>query len=162
MRRALALALALCLVGCDDLAAPEPFGALDRPYFDCQVQPVLTKLCAGLACHGDAGRYYTLFTRNRLRYGVTEEERGSTLQPLERDYNFTSSLAYVDFRSPDESLLLMKPLDEAAGGYFHRGAEIFAGGDVFASRDDRELEKLAEWVRGATAEPDCIEPGSNL
>jgi hypothetical protein len=155
-------ALALLLVGCEDLDAPEPFGQLDRPYFDCQVQPVLTKLCSGFACHGDPARYYTLFTRNRLRYGGTEEERGSTTRPIERDYNFTSSLGYVDFADPDQSLLLTKPLDEAAGGAFHRGAEIFGGGDVFTSRDDREFKKLAEWVHGASDEPDCVEPGSDL
>lgn len=159
MRRVTYL-MVLALAGCQDLTETAAFAPLDRPFFDCRVQPVLTKTCAGFACHGDAARYFTTFTRNRLRYGGTEDERNAQMRTIERDFNYTSALAEVDADDPEQSLLLLKPLAEGGGGYFHRGAEIFGKGDVFADREDRDFLVLSDWVNGATEDPSCVEPGS--
>lgn len=160
---ALLASLALLLGGgCKKLDGSAPFAPLDRPFFDCKVQSVVTKLCSGFACHGDAARYYTVFARNRLRFGGTEDDRGATMKQIERDFDFNAARIYVDLEDRANSQLLMKPLEEAAGGSFHRGAEIFAKGDVFASRDDPDFKVLQDWiVNGATEQPDCIEPGSD-
>lgn len=145
------------LAGCQNLTEPAPFQPLDRAFFDCEVTNVITKTCSGFQCHGDATRYYTIFTRNRLRFGGTEEERGIQLRPIESEFNYNATLAYVDSEEPERSLLLLKPLEQSAGGYFHRGAEIFGGGDVFRDREDRDFLVLHDWVNGATADPSCRE-----
>ena len=147
----------LLMLGCQDLTEPAPFQPLDRAFFDCEVTDVITKTCAGFQCHGDATRYFTIFTRNRLRYGGTEEERGVKLRSIEAEFNYNATLAHVNSDEPERSLLLLKPLEQSAGGYFHRGAEIFAGGDVFRDREDRDFLVLSDWVNGATADPSCRE-----
>lgn len=156
---------AFLLAGCtiDD---PPLSATLDRPYFDCRVQPVLTKSCGALACHGASERYFRVFARNRARLGLDtpadEMLRNTLLLPAERDHNFAAALALVDPSDVRRSELLQKPLAEAAGGWFHRGAELYRGGDVFASLDDPDYKVLAAWVAGAEEDPTCQEPGSSL
>ena len=160
-QRMLAVAL-FGLVGCQDgLEDPKPLTALDEPYFRCKVQPILTKSCSAFACHGDARRYYRVFARNRLRVRGSEKDRNAALTALERGSNFDASRAFVDMNAPRESLLLSKPLDIQAGGSFHRGAELFNGGDVYTDRNDPDFKTLEAWTRGAKEDPACIEPGSD-
>ena len=162
MRPALAL-VALMAAGCQPAldAAGQP-ATLDEPYFRCRVQPVLTKYCSTFACHGDGARFFTVFARNRLRLAGDESERNAFLRPEERAFNYRAAIGMVDVEDPGESLLLRKPLEEAAGGWYHVGAdEPFGGGDVFASADDPEYRALVEWVEGATEDPACVEPGSD-
>lgn len=147
---------------------PDPAATVDEPYFRCQVQPILTMTCGMFACHGADGtkgttmRYFRLYGRNRLRDpAIPEAMRGSQLLPTERQANFVAARALIDTDNPDQSFLLLKPLDQLAGGYFHRGAEIFGGGDVFASVEDSDYKRLQAWVHGAKDDPQCIEPGSN-
>lgn len=165
MRRSLPalLLLATAISACSgDLVKSDPLPELDAAYFRCRVQPVLAKDCGQLACHGDARRYLKVYSRNRLRDGGTEAERNAAFRDAERAANFANARAFTDVRSPAKSLLLLKPLDEAAGGYFHRGAEIFGGGDVFASTEDPDYQVLLQWIDGATEDPACVEPGSAL
>lgn len=154
------IALAL-LSGCQELDAPAATTPLDEAFFRCEVQPVLTKSCGAFACHGDAERYYTIFSRNRLRFGGGEEERNAQMREQERAFNYQATSAQVDPEQPDQSWLLLKPLDEQVGGYFHGGETQFGMGDVFTDPEDPDLETLREWVLGATAPSDCVEPGSN-
>ncbi len=153
------VALAACSGSLDQPRTPV---TLDRPYFTCKVQPVLTKYCAQLACHGDAGRFFRLYARNRLRDGGDEREREIALRTTERDHNFAAASALVDPDHPEDSLLLRKPLEQRAGGAFHVGATLFARGNVFATRDDPDFQILEHWTTGATEDPACMEPGSNL
>ncbi len=155
---------AVLVAGCrGDLGDERGLVALDEPFFACRVQPVLTKSCATFACHGDARRFFTVFARNRLRFGGDETERNAFLREEERAFNFESARTMVDPDRPEESLLLRKPLEVAAGGYYHVGAvEPFGGGDVFVNTDDPEYRVLVDWVMGATGDPSCVEPGSDL
>jgi hypothetical protein len=58
-------------------------------------------------------------------------------------------------------MLLLKPLDVAAGGVYHGGATRYGQGDVFLTRDDADYAVLEQWVLGAVeADSGCIEPGS--
>jgi hypothetical protein len=161
LRTALALVLG-ALFGCQrGLDAPRGLAGLDEPFFRCRVQPILTKSCSTLACHGDPARYYKIFGRNRLRLGGSEDERGATMKEVERTFNLTSSKAQVDRDNPAESMLLLKPLDVAAGGVYHGGATRYGQGDVFLTRDDADYAVLEQWVLGAVeADSGCIEPGS--
>lgn len=160
MNRAL---IALALVGCqDNLDAPLEQAQLDRPFFDCKVQPVLTKLCSALACHGDERRYFRVFSRNRWRITDDESTRNAIMDPVERDHNYAAALAVVDADEPERSPLLVKPLEQSAGGYFHVGATLYAKGNVFATTDGSDYQVLADWIAGATEATTCIEPGSTL
>ena len=154
--------LLLFLASCQKLDEPRPLDQLDVHMFRCSVQPVLTKSCASLRCHGDGNRYYKIFARNRLRFNLGEDQRNATLQDIERAYNYNASIAQVDSKKPLDSFLLLKPLDEAAGGYYHGGAVEYGMGDVFLSRDEPDFRTLQAWVTGGTEDPNCIEPGSNL
>lgn len=160
MKRA-AFALML-LFGCQgDLGQGAQPVALDEAYFRCDVQPVLTKSCAAFACHGDARRYFHVFSRNRLRAQGEEQDRNAPLTETERASNFEAARAMVDASHPEASWLLMKPLDMSGGGYFHRGGEIFGGGNVFSTKDDPDFQVLDAWTKGKTADPACVEPGSD-
>jgi len=160
----IALALLLVAGACQsDLDAPRTPPDLDRPYFACRVQPVLTKNCGQLACHGapdPSGRYFRIYGRNRLRADSDEAKRNATLATDERTHNYDAARAFADLG--DESLLLRKPLEEAAGGYFHRGATLYARGNVFPDTTDPEYQIIAGWIDGATEVPTCQEPGANL
>lgn len=150
------------IFGCQsDLTDPAPLPALDEPYFRCRVQPILTKSCGALACHGDAKRFFRVFGRNRLRSEGTEEQRNAFMRAEERAFNFNSARAMVDANDPDASLLLLKPLEQAAGGFYH-GATLYGMADVYPNRDDPDHKTLTAWVNGAKEDPACIEPGSDL
>ncbi|MCA9625618.1 MAG: hypothetical protein KDE53_19750 [Caldilineaceae bacterium] len=163
MRRALPLFAMLASAGCQSgLTDGAELASLDEAYFRCKVQPVVTKSCSMFVCHGDARRYYKVFGRNRLRYGLSEDERNATMTDVERRFDFDATRAQVDLEDPESSFLLLKPLDEAAGGYFHGGATEFGQGDVFLSREEQDFQTILAWVKGATEDPTCIEPGSDL
>jgi hypothetical protein len=150
-----------CLVGCQKLDESAAFGRLDEAYFRCEVQPLITKSCSTFRCHGTADRYYYFFARNRLRLGGAEDQRGATMRDPERAFNYSASAAQVDSDDPAQSQLLLKPLDQAAGGYYHGGAVEYGLGDVYLSRDEDDFKTLQAWVMGASADPSCVEPGSD-
>lgn len=146
--------------------APPP---LDRAYFRCRIQPVLTRSCSMFACHGADGtsgtnsRYFRVYARSRLRApGIPEAMRNSTFTSAEYEANFTAAGDLVDVSAPDDSLLLQKPLDQSAGGFFHRGADLYGQGDVFLTKTDPDFVLLSAWANGAKEDPKCIEPGSDL
>jgi hypothetical protein len=155
--------LSILLSGCQaGLEQSRTLAALDEPYFRCRVQAVLAKSCATFSCHGDGRRFLRLYARNRLRLGGDETTRNARLSADEYAANFESARALVDMSDPLGSFLVRKPLESAAGGFYHRGALIFGGGNVFATRDDPDFKTLTAWVGGATEDPTCVEPGSDL
>ena len=150
----------VALVGCQpDLDAVKAPLTLDEPFYRCKVQPILVKSCGGLLCHGDPTRFYRVFGRNRLRYGLPEKDRGIPLNAEETEFNYQSAMAFVDAEEPENSLLLMKPLDQASGGYYHGGATEFGQGDVYLLKTEPEFEVLLEWINGAKEDESCVEPG---
>jgi hypothetical protein len=162
MPRALFVSLAVLACACtvSGLEDPRTLAQPDMAYFRCKVQPVLAKSCAMFVCHGDAHRFFRVCARNRLRSAGTEADRNAPLRSEELQSNYDAARAFVDTVDPDHSFLLMKPLDTGAGGWFHRGAEIFGGGNVFVSRSDPDFQTLTAWVHGAQENPTCVEPGS--
>jgi hypothetical protein len=156
--------LALLAGACaQDLEGARLQAPLDEPFFRCRVQPILAGSCAFFACHGDGARYFRVYARNRLRLGKDPLARNDALTDDERAANFAHAGAFVDAAAPDESLLLRKPVDTAApAGAFHRGAELYGGGDVFPDTGARDFKTLAAWVHGEREDPACVEPGSEL
>ena len=162
------LVLGAALAGCQpSFDQPDPLLPLDEPYFRCHVQPLLTKSCAMLACHGADGtqgtssRYYRVYARNRLRLGKDENGRNAQLSSEERAANFTATRGLIDAVDPTASVFLLKPLEQQAGGLFHRGAELFGPANVYATTDDPDFVVLRSWVQGKKEVPTCIEPGSD-
>jgi len=152
--RAWIATLALMLAGCQSgLADAEDLPAPDEAYFRCNVQPIVTKSCSMFLCHGDTARYFTVFARNRLRFGV--DERNAEMVEPEWRFDYDATRAQIDREEPEKSLLLMKPLDESAGGYYHGGAVEFGQGDVFLSAEEEDYQTLVAWVNGATSPADC-------
>jgi len=137
--------------------APLPTG-LDEAYFRCAVQPILTKNCSTFACHGTPDRYFRIYARNRLRYGIaTESQRNSFLNAQERQLNYDAARAFIDVNVVDDSLLLKKPLEADAGG-----ATLLGTSNVFPKVDGGEYKILVKWASGEKAkDPQCIEPGSD-
>ena len=162
-------ALLTMLSACQpDFNVPVASPPLDQPYFRCHVQTVLTKSCTMFACHGADGtsgtksRYFRVYARSRLRVaGTPEAMRNSIFTAAEYHANFIAASDLVDPAAADDSLLLRKPLEQGAGGYFHRGADLYGQGNVFASRADADFVLLSTWAHGATEDPRCIEPGSD-
>lgn len=159
----LAISLAATLTACEEgLTDKAPLPKLDEAYFRCHVQPILTKNCSMLACHGAPERYYRIYARNRLRYGIAgEAQRNSQLNEGEAKHNFDAARAYVDVDHADESLLLRKPLEPDAGGFYH-GATKFSKLNIFANLESTEYETIQKWVKGEKEkDQQCIEPGSD-
>lgn len=154
---------ALTVLGCQSgLTDEAPYAAtLDEAYFRCRVQPIVTKSCAALACHGDVKRYYHVFARNRLRLGGSEEQRNAQLTAQERAFNYNATRAIVNVDKKAESYLLLKPLESAAGGYYHGGETLFNKGNVYLNREDPDFKTLEKWINGEKEDPACIEPGSD-
>ncbi len=162
MKTLIRLATAVCIFagGACVENLPQDLPDLDAPYYRCNVQPMVDAKCSMLACHGDVRRPYHSFTRNRMRLVGSNVQRNLPLSDKELQLNMTNALGFVDPDLPSESWLLLKPLDSDVGGYYHRGKEIYLGGDVFLTMEEDDYQVLLTWVNGGQAEPDCIYPGS--
>lgn len=156
MKRLLWLVL---LAGCIDNEPIVLGGNVDFATYRCRVQPIVDAKCSMLACHGDVRRPFHTFTRNRMRLDGTDIQRDLPLTAEELQLNYDSALGFVT-DDPDASWLLLKPLDTAAGGYYHRGAEIFGGPDVFDDTEDPDYQIIHGWLAGDVEDPDCVYPGT--
>jgi hypothetical protein len=145
-------ALAGCVTGLD---APAPAAALDRDYFRCNVQPVLAARCAFPACHGNARRPLALYAVGRMRYGIGWDQPTAPLTDQELGYNFDVATGFTTTTATGQAWLLAKPLTTDAGGYYHRGADLYGAGNVFDATTDRGYQQLAAWIVGETASASC-------
>jgi len=146
VRLALVASLCACLAACaSDPLSPDP-PELDRARFETDVYPVLARDCAFPACHGAPERFFRVYAPNRARLDpaatplgapVTADEIGAT---YDRARSMLSSST-----SPAESLLVRKPLDDAAGGAEHMGRDA-RGRNVYASKDDPGWRAIAAWA----------------
>jgi hypothetical protein len=146
---AIGAAAAACTAGIED---PASLPALDRDDFRCAVQPVLAARCAFAGCHASARRPLRLYAVGRMRLGVGWDRLAEPLTADELEANYQATRG---FALDDPPLLLAKPLDPRAGGWFHRGQSLYGGDDVFLSTDDPGYALLAAWIGGATAAADC-------
>ena len=145
--------------GCSQPNAAITTGELDEAFYRCRVEPVVVARCAFFACHGDPARPYRLYAPNRMRLDVTEDQRALYLTGAETRANYENAIGFSvphEGYGYDEPLLVEKPLDEAIGGAYHEGAEIYGGGDVFTDPSDPELDVLRAWIDGATEEATCV------
>lgn len=149
-----ALALAGCVEGLD-APAPAPAAPLDREFFRCDVQPVLAARCAFPAGHGSARRPLSLYAPGRERYQVGWDRPTEPITAFELDANYGIAAGFTTTTATGEPWLLAKPLATAAGGYYHRGADLYGGGDVFVTEDDPGYQAIARWIAGGTEPATC-------
>jgi hypothetical protein len=163
-RVAVVVAIAWFAPGCVQPNPPEPPPELDFAFFRCDLQPVLVKQCAAPACHGNGKRFFRLYARNRLRLGVDPLDVNRPLHEEEVRANFDAARALVQgLDSPEDSMMVRKPLESSQGGYYHGATKIFrwGGPNVFSSRDDPGYQKLLSWAEGTREDPSCTDPGKD-
>lgn len=146
------LVLASCVT---DLDAPAPAAALDRAYFRCNVQPVLAARCAFPACHGSVRRPLSIYAPGRERYQVGWDRPTEAVTKYELDANFAIASGFATTTATGDPWLLAKPLATSAGGYYHRGADLYGSEDVFLTKADPGYQLLANWIAGTSAPTNC-------
>ena len=145
----------LLVVGCAVENPPAQSGPLDREYFRCNVQPVLAARCAFPACHGTRVRPLAIFAPGRERLRVTWDRPTEPVTQEELDANFRLVSGFTTPDATGEPWLLSKPLATSAGGYYHRGADLFGTEDVFMTKEDAGYQLLENWLSGETAQSTC-------
>ena len=93
------------------------------------------------------------FGRERLR--VTWDRPTEPVTADEIDANMKLASGFTTLDATGEPWLLSKPLATAAGGYYHRGADLFGTEDVFMTKDDPGYKLLEKWISGETAQSTC-------
>jgi hypothetical protein len=113
---------------------------LDFAYFVARVQPILERERSGrtrcMDCHGVS----TNLSRHHL---VRPLPSGQYTESAARS-NFASILSLVDFKDPEQSYILRKPLAQDAGGL-----EVHSGGKYWASKTNPEYQTILAWINGA-------------
>ena len=122
----------------------EPLRSLEFEFYRERVEPILLSRRTGNArcvvCHSRGGGNSFL---EPLAPGQTTYDEKQSFRNFERVQRL------VVPGEPLESILLINPLTEEAGGsHWH------AGGKHWSSQDDPEWETLAEWVRTTTVAVD--------
>jgi hypothetical protein len=121
-------------------AAPEPQDQASYSRFVSQIQPILTRRCAGSGCHGASPA--DLF----LTCGENDRELR---------WNYWASTRYLNLEAVT-SELLRRPLGLAKGGVFHEG------GPIFGDTEDKDYRTLLAWAEDlAKRSPESLrfEPG---
>ncbi|MBX3246626.1 MAG: hypothetical protein KF901_05530 [Myxococcales bacterium] len=144
--------LALVVVtGCSaDVISPVPV-APDRCAFEEEVYPILARDCGFPYCHGTSDRFFQVWAPGRAR--LDAEATGILAPPtraeLERSYDRARSMlrGYDPEGTPDDALLLRKPLEVSAGGAGHAGRDAL-GRNVYASQEDPRWQTLHQWAHG--------------
>jgi hypothetical protein len=128
---------------------------LDACGFETEIYPQLARDCGFPTCHGNEGRFFQVWAPGRARL---DESTGILAAPtraeLERSYERALSMlgSYGGAATPEDSLLLRKPLEASEGGAAHQGLDAF-GRNVYASKEDAGWQRIAQWARGEVACP---------
>ena len=116
-------------------------GILDYNRFMNEIEPLLTTKTypspssvtpmSCVACHGvSTNTAYTAFP----------------LIPGQPRANFTETAARISLSDPDESLILLKPLDLSAGGLPHGDGGSKTGGEQFRDTQDADYQTILQWI----------------
>jgi hypothetical protein len=137
---------AACLAACaEDRTWSGPLPAAERLEFEQAAYPVLLRDCAFSECHGAPDRFLQVVGPGRVRLDPTLDPAApATPDEVELSLRRALSLLATD-ADVSRSLLLSKPLDLAAGGQGHRGADSL-GRNVYTSRQAAGYVALAQWA----------------
>lgn len=142
------LILGLLAFPCAAPPPPTQLPALDRAYFEHEVEPQLLASCAYNTCHGAPLRPMRVYSLAGLRI----DPALTSNQPLtaeEHEANFVRAAASAGATSSAQPDFLRKPLQLEAGGAGHGGVDRF-GQNIYANQDDPRWKVLKAWVDGAT------------
>lgn len=147
------LASGLLASGCAFDMPPADPPSPSREQFDAEVYPVLLRDCGFTDCHGSRDRFFRVFGPRRRRFdpSVTGLDAPATEDELALAYDRARSML-AGAHTPEETLLLRKPLEIDAGGAPHRGIDAH-GQDVYGSPDDEGYQVLLRWARTGFAGP---------
>lgn len=159
MRAASITVLTIAAVGCAYDAPPaSPPTPSTEAIWQEDVYPLLLRDCGFPECHGDPGRFFRVYGPGRTRLSEEVLEEG---QPVDRELFAQTApiealemqLTYDRARSmlassdtPEQSLLLRKPLAVGQGGAPHMGTDE-RGRDVYQTTGDDGYERLLRWAR---------------
>lgn len=122
------------------------------------ILPILERRCSS-SCHGIPSSQFEQRTRHEpyshAFYFALDEETGEILRTKEalkdlRERLFSRVLPDL----PEESDLLLYPLDQRLGGKAHQIAQ------VFVNRRDQDFQTLLHWVKSLSLQPEPVEPPS--
>jgi hypothetical protein len=138
--------LAALAVSCASVADEGALVAPDRAAFDTEVWPILVRDCGFTECHGGEPRFFRVVGPGHVRLDpATRLTDPVTAAELQLSYDRARSM--LDADDPNNSLLLRKPLEVAAGGSGHEGTDSF-GRNVYRSVDAPDFQSLVRWVMG--------------
>lgn len=130
----------------DESAPP----TVDADTFACHVYPVLARDCGFPACHGTNERAFQVFAPGRTRLSPDVSlTAAATQDELDQTLARTRSML-AGARTPEQSLLLRKPLEVESGGAGHMGRD-WAGRDVYADQEAPGYVVIERWARGRIA-----------
>ncbi len=141
-----AAAVLVLLAACQDLEAGYELPDPGLASFQNDIEPVLVERCAFPVCHGNAERPFRLRAPARYRPDRLHSELEHPLDEQETAANYKMVRGFADLEAPGGALLLLKPLDIDAGGYFHRARGSYRSTDVFASENDCGYRLIANWL----------------
>ena len=134
----------LLLAGCVEPVDPDALPAADYDLFVTTVQPVFVTRCANPSCHGSADRPLALYAEWQFRIDRADLWSPPPLDDDELQRNFDRARAFlVGLQAPEDSQLLRRPLDPAAGGADH------AGGVQFGDATDADYQAIHDWIAHA-------------
>jgi hypothetical protein len=130
-------------------AAPRPLSAAHRAAdvesFRKTVEPVFMRDRGGtMPGYAACVMCHTWQTSVRFDLETPETDAGWTAEQSRRNFEMITQL--VNTRTPENSPLLLKPLEPKAGGLGH------TGGTYWTSRDDPEYQTVLKWVRSLPAD----------
>jgi hypothetical protein len=134
--------LALLLFAACEGPAPgrEPLPMADLARFEAEVQPHLALRCASGGCHGRPERPLSLFAPGAHRLDRERLHLDEPLSRAELEENARRTSAFALVPHARGSLMVQKPLAQAAGGLWH------GGGDVFLDESDPSCRALVSWL----------------
>jgi hypothetical protein len=109
------------------------------------------------ACHGSVRRPLSIYAPGRERYQVGWDQPTAPITQFELDANYGIASGFTTTTATGDAWLLAKPLATSAGGYYHRGSDLFGTDreNVFVAKNDAGYQILASWISGQTAPASC-------
>lgn len=119
-------------------AAPRP---ADVESFRKTIEPIFMRDRGG-TLPGYAACVMCHTWQTSLRFDLETPATDDGWTPEQSRLNFEMITQLVNTRTPEDSRLLLKPLDPSAGGLGH------TGGTYWKSREDPEYQSVVKWIRG--------------
>ncbi len=131
------------LGGCAELDAADTLTEPDFEYFVEHVQPVLSSRCANPSCHGDSTRPLEVFAVHAHRLNPADVFVDAPLTEEELQMNYLRACGFLAIDGPaSDSMIMLKPLAQEAGGGRHFGGAQFMDADAAGYR------ALETWIDG--------------